>query len=92
MNQALAQCSEAKGIDDVITRWNFQLQSLRSVENPTNAIKVNILMLESARKSTLETRESLLKQAYNNLKSYFGDEWVIAEVNKPSTELDQSST
>jgi hypothetical protein len=67
---------EAAGIDRVLDRYN---QVIRATEGDKPTEKVRRLIAQNAIQLTLEIREAVLKQAYNNLRSYFEESPVSSE-------------
>lgn len=67
---------EAAGIDRVLDRYN---QIVSVTPGTTPAEKVRLLTIQNAIKITLEVREALLKQAFDNLRLYFEDAPVSSE-------------
>jgi hypothetical protein len=88
INLALQQCSEAYGIDNVLLRMMLHLHEAEQKQD-----KVQVLITQGAIKIVSSLRESLLKQAYLNLKAYFGEtEWATQEASEQLNESVQSST
>lgn len=67
---------EAAGIDRVLDRYN---QIIRVTEGSSPSEKVRRLVAQNAIQLTLEIREAVLKQAFENLKLYFEEVPVSSE-------------
>lgn len=73
---AISQLQEAKGIDAVADRFKYLLTTL---DGATPESKVQNLVLQKAKLIALDIRESLVKQAFDNLRSYFEGDLVSSE-------------
>lgn len=66
MNLALQQCLEARGLDEALDRFITTSAHADRVGD-----KVEYLVMSKAAKVAEGMRDSLAKQAYDNLKLYF---------------------
>lgn len=73
LNQAIAQMREVDGIDTALHRLKILSSNIERIEEKTTENKIDLITFQKGIRTVTEIRESLIKQAYDNLRLYFND-------------------